>query len=80
MRLEGRNILGVDAVLEVAAKAGIEAIDGLVACRIAGDNVPGADQPFADRRGQGDRHGALGKFDKTLERDVAAVEMKLLHQ
>ena len=59
--------LAFDAVLEIAAKPGVEAIDGLVACGIAGDDFPGAHEPFADCRGQGDCHGSVGKFDKPLE-------------
>ncbi len=53
LRLEGGNVLGFDAVLEIAAKAGVEAIHGLVACGIAGDDFPGAHEPFADCWGQG---------------------------
>ena len=48
LRLEGGDVLGFDAVLEIAAKAGVEAIDGLVACGITGDDFPGAHKPFAD--------------------------------
>jgi hypothetical protein len=35
-------------MLKIAAKAGVEAIDGLVACGIAGDDFPGAYESFAD--------------------------------
>ena len=59
--------LGFDAVLEIAAKAGVESIHGLVACGIAGDDFPGAHEPFADCGGQGNCYGAIGEFDKPLE-------------
>ena len=46
--LKSGNVPGFDAVLEIAAKAGVEAIDGLVACGIMGDDFPCALEPFAD--------------------------------
>ncbi len=67
LRLEGGNVLCFDAVLEIAAKAGVEAIHGLVARSITGDNFPGAHELFADWRGQRNRYGAVGEFDKALE-------------
>ena len=48
MRLEGGNVLGFDAVLEIATKSGVEPIHGLAACGITGDNFPGAHEPLAD--------------------------------
>ena len=46
--LESRNVPGFDAVLEIAPKAGVEAIDGLIACGITGDDFPCALESFAD--------------------------------
>jgi anaerobic selenocysteine-containing dehydrogenase len=46
--LERRNVFGFDAVLEIAAKAGVETIYRLVARGIMGDDFPCTHEPFAD--------------------------------
>jgi hypothetical protein len=40
-------------MLEIAAKAGGESVNGLVARGITGNDFPCAHEPFADCRGQG---------------------------